>query len=130
MTLDFRRCPIEVTMDQLGGKWTMPIIRDLHMGKTRFKEFLATNPDLSAKVLSTRLKELQKHGVAEKKIVSATPLLIEYRLTEKGRALGDVLLSLAAYSIHFHEEQVYRRPSAEKEKDLAELKEMFTPSSL
>jgi DNA-binding HxlR family transcriptional regulator len=127
MTLDFKQCPIEVTMDQLGGKWTMPIIRDLHMGKTRFKEFLSTNPDLSAKVLSTRLKELQRHGVAEKMVASTTPLLIEYRLTEKGKALGDVLFSLAAYSVHFHEDEVYKRLPADKERDLARLKEMFSP---
>jgi DNA-binding HxlR family transcriptional regulator len=128
MTLDFKRCPIEVTMDQLGGKWTMPIIRDLHMGKTRFKEFLSTNPDLSAKVLSTRLKELQRHGIAEKRVASTSPLLIEYRLTEKGKALGDVLVSLAAYSIRFHEDEVYKRLPADKEKDLGRLKEMFSQS--
>ncbi len=127
LTLGFKRCPIEVTMDQLGGKWTMPIIRDLHMGMTRFKDFLSNNPDLSAKMLSTRLKDLQRHGVAEKIVASTTPLLIEYRLTEKGEALGDVLFSLAAYSVHFHEDKVYRRPPADKEKDLAELKEIFCP---
>lgn len=127
MPLDFRRCPIELTMEQLGGKWAMTIVRDLYMGKTRFKEFLENNPDLSSKVLSTRLKELQAYGVVEKNVVTATPLLIQYRLTERGRALGDVLYSLAVYSINFHSDEVYRKPPNDVEGDLLELRQMFTP---
>ena len=107
MTLDFNRCPIEVTMDMLGGKWVMTILRDLYMGRNRFKEFLEHNPGLSSKVLSTRLRELQEIGVIEKKVVTATPLLIQYGLTETGRALGDVLYSLSVYSIRFHPDEVY-----------------------
>jgi DNA-binding HxlR family transcriptional regulator len=114
-------------MEQLGGKWAMTIVRDLYMGKTRFKEFLENNPDLSSKVLSTRLKELQAYGVVEKNVVTATPLLIQYRLTERGRALGDVLYSLAVYSINFHADEVYRKPPNDVEGDLLELRQMFTP---
>jgi DNA-binding HxlR family transcriptional regulator len=114
----FRRCPIELSMEQLGRKWAIPIIRDLFNGKTRFKEFLASNPELSAKMLSTRLRDLQGHGIVEKRVVRTTPLLIEYGLTEKGQALGDVLYSLALFSIRFHTEEVFDEPHDNIEEDL------------
>ena len=114
----FRRCPIELSMEQLGRKWAIPIIRDLFNGRTRFKEFLESNPELSAKVLSTRLRDLQGHGIIEKRVVRTTPLLIEYGLTEKGRALGDVLYSLALFSIRFHPEEVFDEPLENIEEDL------------
>ncbi len=115
---NFRKCPIELSMEQLGRKWAIPIIRDLFNGKKRFKEFLEANPELSAKMLSTRLRDLQGHGIVEKKVVRTTPLLIEYGLTEKGKALGDVLYSLALFSIRFHPNEVFDEPPDDIEKDL------------
>ena len=115
---NFRHCPIELSMEQLGRKWAIPIIRDLFNGKTRFKEFLESNPELSAKMLSTRLRELQGHDIVEKKVVRTTPLLIEYGLTEKGRGLGDVLYSLALFSIRFHPDEVFYKPPDNIEEDL------------
>ena len=114
----FRRCPIELSMEQLGRKWAIPIIRDLFNGKTRFKEFLESNPELSAKMLSTRLRELQGHDIVEKRVVKTTPLLIEYGLTEKGRGLGDVLYSLALFSIRFRPDEVFDELPDNIEKDL------------
>jgi len=120
----FRRCPIELSMEQLGRKWAIPIIRDLFNGRTRFKEFLESNPELSAKVLSTRLRDLQGHGIIEKRVVRTTPLLIEYGLTEKGRALGDVLYSLALFSIRFHPDEVFDEPHENIEEAL---RSVFSP---
>jgi DNA-binding HxlR family transcriptional regulator len=121
---NFRHCPIELSMEQLGRKWAIPIIRDLFKGKTRFKEFLESNPELSAKMLSTRLRDLQGHGIVEKRVARTTPLLIEYGLTEKGRALGDVLYSLALFSIRFHPDEVFDEPPDDIEKDL---RSVFSP---
>jgi len=115
---NFKHCPIELSMEQLGRKWAMPLIRDLFNGKTRFKEFLEANPEMSAKVLSTRLKDLQEFGIIEKKVTRTTPLLIEYGLTEKGRALGDVLYSLAMFSIRFSPDEVFDEPLENLERDL------------
>ncbi|UCD45762.1 MAG: helix-turn-helix transcriptional regulator [Candidatus Bathyarchaeota archaeon] len=116
--LNFRRCPIELSIDQLGRKWAMPIVRDLFNGKTRFKEFLEANPEMSAKMLSTRLRDLQEFGVIEKKVVMTTPLLIEYGLTEKGRALGDILYSLAVFSMRFQPDEVFDGPPGNAEEEL------------
>lgn len=94
------------------------------MERKRFSDYLEWNPGLSSKVLSTRLKELQKRGLIEKKVVSVTPLKIEYSLTEKGIALGDVLFQVALFSIHHDEKEVYGGKYDPSE-DIEGLREVF-----
>ena len=125
MPFDFKVCPVEVSMEIIGRKWSLNIIRDLFLGRTRFSEFLEVNPRLSSKVLSTRLKELQDCGIIEKRVVEKTPLLIEYGLTEKGRALGDVLYHLAAYSMNNYTDRVYEGNSQHLQRDLDGLRQVF-----
>ena len=123
---DFKMCPVEASVEIIGRKWSLNIIRDLFMGRTRFSEFLEVNPRLSSKVLSTRLKELQECGIIEKRVVETTPLLIEYGLTEKGRALGDILYHLAVYSMNHYTDRVYKENSLHLQRDLNNLKQIFT----
>jgi DNA-binding HxlR family transcriptional regulator len=120
----FKRCPLEVSADIIGGKWTLQIMRDLFMEKKRFSDFLDRNPGLSSKVLSTRLKGLQERGLIEKCVVSVTPLRIEYHLTEKGIALGDVLFHVALFSIHHDRKEVYGGKYDPSE-DIEGLREVF-----
>ena len=120
----FKRCPLEVSADIIGGKWTLQIIRDLFMERKQFSEFLNFNPGLSSKVLSTRLKELQERGLIEKRVVSVTPIKIEYHLTEKGVALGDVLFHVALFSIHHDEREVYGG-GYDPSNDIEGLREVF-----
>ena len=82
-----KHCPIETAFEHIGRKWAINILRDLFLGKKRFREFLETNPELSGKVLSQRLKELEKDDLIKKKIVSKTPLKAEYELTMRGKNL-------------------------------------------
>ena len=77
LPFDFKNCPVECTLNTIGGKWSINIMRDLFLGKTRFSQFLQTNHGLSSKVLSTRLKELQTQQLVEKIAVELTPLKIE-----------------------------------------------------
>ena len=121
----FKRCPLEVSVDMIGGKWTLQILRDLFMGRNRFSDFLEFNPGLSGKVLSTRLRELQERGLVEKRVVSVTPLRVEYRLSEKGCALGDVLYQVASFSMRYNASDVYDGNYEEIEKDMAGLREVF-----
>ena len=121
----FKRCPLEISVDMIGGKWTLQILRDLFMGRNRFSDFLEFNPGLSGKVLSTRLKELQKNGLVEKKVVSITPLRVEYELSGKGYALGDVLYQIALFSMRFYTNDVYSRGYDAIEKDMNGLREVF-----
>jgi DNA-binding HxlR family transcriptional regulator len=106
-----KHCPIENALEYVGKKWSITIIRDLFFGKKRFKDFLAANPKLSGKVLSERLKDLENKGLIKKKIVSKSPVTIEYVLTKKGRALNKILYELALFSLKECRNEVLLRKS-------------------
>lgn len=78
-------------------KWTIQLIRDMFFGKKQFKEFQEDKPDLSNKVLSQRLKELENNGLVEKKVLNTTPISSEYHLTEYGKKLNRVIYELAVF---------------------------------
>ncbi len=122
-----KRCPVEVTLQKIGRKWTVNILRDIFQGKTRFSDFLKANPLLSTKTLSLRLKELTTVGLIDKAIKSKTPLLIEYHLTEKGRALGHVIRELAIFSIQQNPTEVFEKAPDSVEAAIDQAKQWFTP---
>ena len=99
-SMNEKNCPIETTLGYIGKRWSLMIIRDLFFGGKRFKDFLKANPELSAKVLSGRLKELEKNEIIQKEIVNTTPLLIEYSLTVKGKNLNKVLYEIAMFGVN------------------------------
>lgn len=71
----------------------------MFFGKKRFTEFKEGNPNLSNKVLSECLKNLESKGVIQKKIINSTPVSTEYYLTERGRALNRVVYELAVFAL-------------------------------
>jgi DNA-binding HxlR family transcriptional regulator len=94
-------------MAHLGRKWTIHIIRDIFGGNHRFSDFLRLSPGLSTKVLSQRLRDLEEDGLIQKKVVSTTPLLVEYHLTEMGKALDRVIVELSIFSIKNYTSEVF-----------------------
>ena len=99
-------CPVDNTLKYIGKKWAINIIRDLFHDKKRFKDFLSTNKDLSSRVLSERLKDLETNGIVNKEIVSTSPILIEYHLSKKGRALKGIVRELALFSVNQYSKEV------------------------
>jgi len=90
-------CPIARTLDIVGDRWTLLIVRDLFIGHTRFNEFLKSSPGIPPKILSGRLKKLQEHGIIERRVYSEHPLRAEYTLTETGRSLRPVLHTIGEW---------------------------------
>ena len=90
-------CPIDKAVVLFNKKWTIQLIRDMFFGKKQFKEFQEDKPDLSNKVLSQRLKELENNGLVEKKVLNTTPISSEYHLTEYGKKLNRVIYELAVF---------------------------------
>ncbi len=78
-------------VELLGRRWTGAIVRELLSGTERFAEIRDAIPDLSDRMLSERLKELEREGIVTRVVHAETPVRIEYRLTEKGKALTPVL---------------------------------------
>ncbi len=122
---NMKNCPIEVALNIIGKKWSIQIIRDLFRGKKRFSEFLDSNPQISTKMLSLRLKELQDSGLIKKLVISVTPVMIEYSLTQKGKNLNRVLFQLAEFSLKNYPAEVYYKKSKSIESDILSLKEIF-----
>lgn len=127
---NLKNCPVEVTLKYLGKKWTMQIIRDLFNGKKRFTEFLRSNPQISTKMLSLRLKELQDSGIIKKKIISTIPVKVEYFLTQKGNALNKILFQLAEFSLRNYPNEVYLNKPKSIKSDILNLKDFFNIEDL
>ena len=89
-------CSIARTLDIAGEWWSPLILRDVHLGVTRFDD-LRRDLGISRKVLSERLERLVEHGVLERRRYSERPPRDDYVLTEKGRELVDVLLAIVAW---------------------------------
>jgi DNA-binding HxlR family transcriptional regulator len=92
-------CPIASTLDIIGDRWTMLILRDLFLGASRYSELLRNSPGLPSKLLSDRLKKLEEHGLIERAVYSQHPLRAEYRLTVEGATLQPVLYAIAVWGL-------------------------------
>lgn len=85
----------------IGRRWTGAILRALLSGVTHFNEIKATIPDLSPRMLSERLKELEAEGILVREVTPTTPVRTEYRLTEKGEQLAPVLDAIEEWAHHY-----------------------------
>lgn len=92
-------CPVSKALTIINRKWSIEIIRDMFFGKKRFKEFKEEKPNLSNKVLSDCLKNLETNGVIEKKVINSSPVSTEYYLTERGKSLNKVIYELAVFAL-------------------------------
>lgn len=92
-------CPyFHVTVELIGRRWTGAILRALLRGVSRFGDLAAAIPDLSDRMLSERLKELESEGIVERRVIPAIPVRVEYHLTPKGRALESVVQTILAWA--------------------------------
>ena len=92
-------CPVDRTLNLINKKWSIQIIRNMFFGKKRFKEFKEDKPDLSNKVLSNCLKELEENGLIRKKVLNTTPVTTEYYLTEYGKSMNKIVYELAMFTL-------------------------------
>jgi DNA-binding HxlR family transcriptional regulator len=92
-------CPrLHETVELVGKRWSGAIIYVLMQGgRMRFSEIGHAVPELSDRLLSERLKELEKRGIVERRVHDGSPVRVEYELTERGRDLRDALLQLKAW---------------------------------
>ncbi|MBD5637816.1 helix-turn-helix transcriptional regulator [Clostridium botulinum] len=88
----YHMCPkFETAFELLGKKWTGLIIRTLLSGQKRFSDISEAIPNMSARILTERFKELELEGIIIRKVYPETPVRIEYELTEKGSDLQAVM---------------------------------------
>ncbi len=88
-------CPVARTLDIIGERWTILILRDLFLqGPRRFQDFQESLLGIPPNTLSARLKTMEAHGLIASRLYSEHPPRLEYYLTEKGKGLGVVLKAL------------------------------------
>jgi DNA-binding HxlR family transcriptional regulator len=85
-------------VELIGKRWTGAIVFVLLDGPLRFSEVKVLVPDLSDRLLSERMKELEAEGIVERHVIDATPVRVEYSLTVKGRALEPAVRSLKVWA--------------------------------
>jgi len=90
-------CPIANTLDILGDKWALLVIRDLFAGKSTYSEIQSSPESIPTNILANRLKRLADYGVIEKTPYQQHPVRYTYRLTDKGNSLGPVVKAIAEW---------------------------------
>ncbi len=92
-------CPVANTLDIVGDRWTLLVIRDLARGKRRFVEFSASPERIPTNILSDRLKRLEQEGIVTSHLYSQHPPRSEYNLTPRGEDLVPVMRSIVDWGL-------------------------------
>jgi DNA-binding HxlR family transcriptional regulator len=93
-----KSCPVARTLDLIGERWTILILRDLLLqGPRRYQDFQESLAGVAPNTLSARLKDMEANGLIERKLYSEHPPRLEYHLTDRGKSLGPVLKALRAW---------------------------------
>jgi DNA-binding HxlR family transcriptional regulator len=91
-------CPVSISLEILGDRWSLLIIRDLMVrGFRKFKQFRESGEGIASNILSDRLKKLQAKGIITTEMEETDRRRLNYRLTEKGIDLAPVLLDLLVW---------------------------------
>ena len=97
-------CPVSVSLEILGDRWSLLIIRDLMVrGLRTFKELRSSGEGIATNILAARLKRLEATGIITAKAEETDARRVNYRLTEKGIQLAPVLLELLLWGAHNEE---------------------------
>jgi DNA-binding HxlR family transcriptional regulator len=98
------QCPIELTLDVMGGKWKPRILWELRGGPKRFNELLHAVPDIAHKVLTQQLRALEHDGLIARRAFDDGGRRVEYALSDLGRTLRPSLDALAKWAKDHHRE--------------------------
>jgi DNA-binding HxlR family transcriptional regulator len=97
-------CPVSTALELIGDRWSLLIVRDMMVrGYRTFREFQRAGEGIATNILADRLQKLEAGGIVVREAAANDGRSLEYRLTEKGIALGPVLLELLIWGAH-HEE--------------------------
>lgn len=91
-------CPVTNTLDILGDRWTLVVVRDLFRGVTRYADFMRSPEGIATNILANRLAMLVEHGLVER-FNEPGRKRQAYRLTERGQSLGGVLRAVADWGL-------------------------------
>ncbi|BFL47014.1 winged helix-turn-helix transcriptional regulator [Lactonifactor longoviformis] len=94
-------CPVEITLQLIGDKWKVLIIRDLLTGTKRFSELMRSVTGITQKVLTSHLRAMEAAGLVSRKVYPEVPPKVEYSLTETGYSLKPILDSMVLWGMQY-----------------------------
>ena len=101
--LDFSNCPVRDVMQQINGKWSTLLLDALSQRPYRFGELKRVVPDISQRMLTQTLRELQRDGYIDREVFPTKPPSVEYSMTDLGRSLFEPLAQLLNWADANHE---------------------------
>jgi DNA-binding HxlR family transcriptional regulator len=101
--LDMDKCPVRDVMDNIGGKWNSLMILSLAEGPLRFSQLRRLIPDISQRMLTQTLRDLQRDGYLSRTVYPTQPPSVEYGLTDLGRSFLVVLRLFVDWSLENHD---------------------------
>ena len=101
-------------VELIGGRWTGALIQLLTNGPARFGELRAAVPDISDRMLSERLRELEDEEIVERVVIPEIPVRVEYRLTAKGKALEPTFKAISKWAERYVEVEPAETTAASK----------------
>lgn len=101
MERELPTCPVETTLLMISDKWKALILRDLLNGTMRFGELRRSVGNVSQKVLTSNLRQMERDGLVHRKVYAEVPPRVEYSLTETGRSLRPVINAMRDWGVSY-----------------------------
>lgn len=101
MIKELPACPVETTLSLISSRWTVLIIRELLTGTKRFNELKKSINNISQKVLTSNLRNLEENGLIERTVYAEVPPRVEYSLTKTGLSLKPILDAMWDWGINY-----------------------------
>ena len=94
-------CPVEITLQLIGDKWKVLIIRDLLTGTKRFSELMRSVTGITQKVLTSHLRAMEAAGLVSRKVYPEVPPRVEYSLSELGESMRPIIKAMEQWGIDY-----------------------------
>ncbi|MEL3972549.1 helix-turn-helix domain-containing protein [Rossellomorea oryzaecorticis] len=99
------QCAIDLVIDVIGGKWKVLILWNLNEGVKRFNELKRSLPNITQKMLTQQLRELEEHGLVSRKVYQEVPPRVEYSTTDMGKKLQATLFEMCKWGDEYAEQK-------------------------
>lgn len=106
-------CDVEATLSVIGGRWKPILVCHLLSGRKRFGELRRLTPNATERMITLQLRELEADGVIDRHVFAEVPPRVEYEITDFGRSLEPVLVSMQAWGRAFKSRMLTREHEAE-----------------
>ena len=97
-------CPVETTLNIIGGKWKGVILYHLLSGKKRFNELRRKLPNITQRMLTLQLRELESDGIVKRTVYAEVPPRVEYELTDLGKSMENIIMEILYWGKNYQKD--------------------------